>query len=112
MQINHTWTVQTIYTRNIEGDAADVVTAVEYLLTTASGDLTVITAGTQFVGLPGDAFKAYTELTEAEVVAWVWAAIGEQRRWELETRAAQRLLDQVQAAAVKFVPWLPEPTGG
>lgn len=112
MQITHTWTVPTLYTRNISGEAADTVTAVEFLITTSADGLeSVTTSGTELLGQPGDTFTAYADVSEADVLAWLWAVMGS-RRAELERRAAHRLLEQVQASAVKFVPWLPEPTGG
>lgn len=112
MQINHTWTVQTLYTRNMEGQPADVVTAIEYLLTTSAEGLTsVTTSGTELLDSPSDSFKAYADLSEAETLAWLDAVMGN-RKAELERRAAHRLLEQVAQSSVKFVPWVSEPSGG
>jgi hypothetical protein len=68
-----TWKIESMSVKPQEGSYTDVVVTAAWRCIDSSGEFTASNYGSVgFVG-PGDSFVPYQDLTEDEVLGWVWA---------------------------------------
>ena len=95
-----TWTIA-----NLERNTADGGVIVAHWRATAQdGDYTASAYGT--VGFTPDpsaaSFIPYADLTEADVLAWVWGSVDKD---EMEANLAAQIADQKAPATQSGLPW-------
>jgi hypothetical protein len=108
MSIANTWKVVRLDAYPEYEGQDDVVFTVHWTLTGDDGEgHTGFTYGSHNVSLVvTDGFTPFADLTEAEVLGWVHAEMGEDRVAELEASVAQQIADQINPPVVSPpLPW-------
>lgn len=107
MTITNTWNVvQMDAYPEYEGET-DVVFTVHWTLTGTDGTYVGSVYGSTGVSLDeGAAFTPYADLTLAQVVGWVQAALGPEQVASFEANVAQQIADQINPPVVTPpLPW-------
>ena len=107
MAIINTWTVRQMDTFvEYEGEP-NVVFAVHWSLTGTDGAYTASLGSAIGVSfLPDTIFTPYADITEAQAIAWVHEALGEEAVTEYEATVAQQIADQIDPPVVSPpLPW-------
>ena len=68
-----TWSVTAMDCRPTEGDLTDVVYNVHWTCAGVDGEFNGSVYSTCSVPGPGDPFTPYTDLTQEQVLGWIWA---------------------------------------
>jgi hypothetical protein len=100
MAITYNWTIA-----NLEHNVADGgVIVAHWRVTAEDGEYTASAYGTAgFTPDPTAAgFVPYADLTEADVLAWVWGSVDKD---EMEANLAQQIADQKAPATQSGLPW-------
>jgi hypothetical protein len=107
MAITNTWAVVQMDAYPEEDGETDVVFNVHWTLTGTDGTYSGSVYGSQGVAIDPDApFTPYADLTEAQVVGWVQAALGEEQVASYEANVAQQIADQINPPVVTPpLPW-------
>ena len=107
MPITNTWAVVQMDAYPEEDGEQDVVFNVHWTLTGTDGTYTGSVYGSQGVSIDPDApFTPYDQLTEAQVIGWVQAAMGEEQVASYEANVAQQIADQIDPPVVTPpLPW-------
>lgn len=109
MAITNTWgVVQMDCYPEYDGET-DVVFTVHWTLNGTDGTYNGSVYGSVGVTLDsGSAFTPYADLTEAQVIGWVQAALGEEQVAAYEANVAQQIADQIDPPVVTPpLPWAP-----
>ena len=107
MAITNTWAVvQMDCYPELDGDT-DVVFTVHWTLTGVNGDYSGSVYGSQAVALdPTAPFTPYDDLTEAQVIGWVQAAMGAEQVAAYEANVAGQIANQINPPVVTPpLPW-------
>ena len=107
MAITNTWAVvQMDCYPELDGDT-DVVFTVHWTLTGVDGDYSGSVYGSQAVTLdPSAPFTPYADLTEAQVIGWVWGAMGAEQVAAYEANVAGQIANQINPPVVTPpLPW-------
>jgi hypothetical protein len=106
MPITNTWTITKLDCYPQQGENTDVVFTSHWTLEATDGTHTGRTYGIASVTYDeNEPFVPYAELTEAQVLSWTLAALGEAQITVAETEVAQQI--QVQANPPSVTPPLP-----
>jgi hypothetical protein len=107
MSITYTWSVMQMDCYPQEGGETDVVFNVCWTLTGTEAGFTGFVYGAQTVPAPGGSnFTPYDQLTEAQVIGWVVAAMGPEQVAALEANIATQINDQIAPPVVTPpLPW-------
>ena len=107
MTITNTWAVVQMDAYPEEDGETDVVFNVHWTLTGTDGTYSGSVYGSQGVNIDPDApFTPYADLTEAQVIGWVQAALGEEQVASYEANVAQQIADQIDPPVVTPpLPW-------
>lgn len=107
MTIVKTWAINKMEAYPEYGGQADVVSCIHWTLTATDGIHQTQIYGSHSMNLDLDApFTPYGELTEAQVVGWVFAGIGAEQAAVFEANVEQQLLDVVNPPVVSPpLPW-------
>jgi hypothetical protein len=100
MATTYNWTIA-----NLEHNVADGgVIVAHWRVTAEDGDYTASAYGTAGFTPDPDAagFVPYADLTEADVLAWVWGSVDKD---EMEANLAQQIEDQKAPATQSGLPW-------
>jgi hypothetical protein len=100
MATTYNWTIA-----NLEHNVADGgVIVAHWRVTAEDGDYTASAYGTAGFTPDPDAagFVPYADLTEADVLAWVWASVDKD---EMEANLAKQIEDQKAPATQSGLPW-------
>ena len=77
MAITYTWTVTNMSV--LQTPEPDFVVRANWLCSGVDGEYSAsIDASSSFTDVEGGTFTAYSDLTEAEVLAWIWAKDGKE----------------------------------
>ena len=68
-----TWKIENMIVKPQDGSYTDVVVTAAWRCSASDGDKTASNYGSMGFAGPGDNFVAYSDLTENEVLGWVWA---------------------------------------
>lgn len=98
-----TWTVESMQTAPQENSLADVVKTVCWLCSDTDGVNEVRRGGKTDVLVDGPNFTPYDQLTQAQVIAWVQAALGPQEVASIEADL-QAQLAYVAAPPIVILP--------
>ncbi len=107
MPITNTWTITRLDCYPQQGENTDVVFTTHWTLEATDGTHTGRTYGIASVALDeGAPFTPYDELTEAQVVSWTLAALGETKIANIEAEVARQIQDQANPPSVTPpLPW-------
>jgi len=107
MTITNTWAVVQMDAYPEYEDETDVVFNVHWTLVGTDGTYNGSVYGSVGVSLDeGSTFTPYADLTEAQVIGWVQAALGEEQVASYEANVAQQIADQIDPPVVTPpLPW-------
>ena len=109
-----TWDVASLDATKTVGSLSDVVTAVHWTAsdseTVGSGDSAVVHTGYRYgsIGLAeadSGSFTAYADITKANAIAWVKAALGSDEVTAIETSIAAQITESKTPTKTSGVPW-------
>lgn len=99
-----TWKIENMIVKPQDGSHTDVVVTAAWRCSDSSGEFTASNYGSMGFASPGDDFVAYPNLTEADVLGWVWANGVDKA--EVEANVARELDMLVNPPVVaKPLPW-------
>jgi hypothetical protein len=101
------WHIVSIECKPLEGTLSNVATVAHWTLSDTDGELTASVYGSQSLpeADPAD-FTPYEDLTEATVVSWVQAAMGEEQVAAYEANVTAQLETLANPPVVSLpVPW-------
>jgi hypothetical protein len=102
-----TWKIESMIVKPQDGSHTDVVVTAAWRCSDSSGEFTASNYGSMGFASPGDDFVAYPDLTEADVLGWVWANGVDKA--EVEANVARELDMLVNPPTVtKPLPWSAE----
>lgn len=100
------WTVTSMITALQADGQTNVVQSVDWLCTDSDGTNTAIRGGTTVMAPPGPQFTPYDQLTEAQVIGWVQAALTAEQVASIEVDLADQLAYmQAPPVAALPLPW-------
>lgn len=107
MAVTNTWGIAQMDAYPEYEGQTDVVFTVHWTLTGVDGDHTGYVYGSVGVTLDeGSAFTPYDQLTEAQVIGWVQAALGEEQVAAYEANVAQQIANAMNPPVVSpALPW-------
>lgn len=107
MAVSYSWNVQQMDAYPEYDGETDVVFNVHWTLAGIDGTYQGYAYGTQGVTLDeGSDFTPYEDLTEAQVIGWVQAAMGAEQVAALEANVAKQIEDQINPPVVTPpLPW-------
>jgi predicted sugar kinase len=108
MAITNTWgVIQMDAYPELEGNV-NVVFTLHWTLSATDGTYSGRVYGTVGVSLEEDAtFTPYADLTKAQVIGWVKAALGEEQVATYESNVAQQIANQITPPVVTpTLPWI------
>jgi hypothetical protein len=109
-----TWTIEQNWVKPVEGSKTDVVVTSTYrckaskTVGTGDGAKTYIGTvdGASSFAPPSGSFTAYPDLTEAQILGWIFAGGVDQAA--VETNVTQQINDQINPPVVTLpLPWVP-----
>jgi hypothetical protein len=99
-----TWKIEQMIVKPQDGSHSDVVVTAAWRCTAVDGEYSASNYGSMGFAAPGDTFTAYADLTEDDVLGWVWANGVDKA--EVEANVARELDMQVNPPTVKKdLPW-------
>ena len=107
MATTYTWSINALDCYPEVGGNTDVVFTVHWTMTGEEAGFSGSVYGTVGVTLDPDApFTAYADLTEAQVIGWVQAAMGAEQVAACEANVAGQINEQVAPSVVTpALPW-------
>ena len=104
------WTVSTMERTLTDDDLSDVVTTLHWQLIDSETVDEIVHSGRCYgtVGLEApdaDSFTAYTDISEADAIAWAKAAIGEEQVEAYEASVASQIELSKNPVSAAGVPW-------
>jgi hypothetical protein len=107
MATTYTWTVDAMSV--LQTPQPDFVVRVQWTCAGVDGGTTAELSGTQgFDDVEGDTFTPYANLTEAEVLAWVWEAMGDNGKENIEASVNGMIQSEINppvAPTGEPLPW-------
>lgn len=98
------WKIESMVVKPQEGSYTDCVVTAAWRCTASDGEHSASNYGSMGFASPSGDFIAYPDLTEAEVLGWVWANGVDKD--EVEANVARELDAQVNPPVVtKPLPW-------
>ena len=99
------WKIESMVVKPVDGSHTDVVVTAAWRCTASDGEHSASNYGSMGFASPSGAFIAYPDLTEADVLGWVWANGVDKA--EVEANVARELAAQVNPPVVaKPLPWV------
>ena len=101
-----TWTITSMMVKTAEAGHTDVVYLVDWLASDTDGANEARCGGQTEVPL-SDSFTPYGQLTEQQVLGWVWTTMGDEARFALEADLNFQILYMQQPPVVSPpLPWV------
>jgi len=98
------WKIENMVVKPVDGAYTDAVVTATWRCTAVEGDHSASNYGSMGFASPSGDFIAYPDLTEADVLGWVWANGVDKA--EVEANVARELEMQVNPPTVpKPLPW-------
>lgn len=99
--INYDWNCKTVDVKPTDGDLSNVVYNVHWIVTGSKGDVKVTSIGTKQVEVDEDVdFIDFNDLTNATVVGWVKAAMGEEEVDAIEAGLAANIAEKENPTSI------------
>jgi hypothetical protein len=100
-----TWKIESMIVKPQDGSHSDVVVTAAWRCTAVDGEYSASNYGSMGFAAPGDTFIAYPDLTEDDVLGWIYANGVDKS--EVEANVARELDMQVNPPTVpKPLPWV------
>jgi hypothetical protein len=100
-----TWKIESMVVKPVDGSHTDVVVTACWRCTAVDGDHSASNYGSMGFASPTGDFIAYPDLTEADVLGWVWANGVDKA--EVEANVAAELVALANPpVVVKPLPWI------
>lgn len=100
-----TWSIQSMMVKTQESGQTDVVYLVDWLASDTDGVNEARRGGKTEVPM-SDNFTPYADLTEQQVLGWVWAAMGDEAKAALEANLNMQIVYMQQPPVVSLpLPW-------
>jgi hypothetical protein len=101
-----TWAVQSMMVKTQESGQSDVVYLVDWLASDTDGVNEARRGGQTEIPAPTGTFVPYDQLTEQQVLDWVWAQIGSDAKTAIETNLNMQIVYMQQPPVVSLpLPW-------
>lgn len=98
------WKIESMVVKPVDGAYTDCVVTAAWRCTAVDGDYSASNYGSMGFASPSGDFIAYADLTEADVLGWIWANGVDKA--EVEANVARELDMQVNPPTVpKPLPW-------
>ena len=98
------WKIENMVVKPVDGAYTDCVVTAAWRCTAVDGDHSASNYGSMGFASPSGDFIAYPDLTEADVLGWIWASGVDKA--EVEANVARELDAQVNPPVVsKSLPW-------
>ena len=98
------WKIENMIVKPVDGSYTDVVVTAAWRCTAVDGEHSAFNYGSMGFASPSGDFIAYPDLTEADVLGWIWANGVDKA--EVEANVARELDMQVNPPTVaKPLPW-------
>ena len=109
MSNSFNWVIEQLDCYPEQDGETDVVFTVHWRLNAQDGEYGATAYGTVGVSYaPGQPFTPYADLTEAQVVGWVQAALGAEQVAQMEAALAANIAAQINPPVVSPpLPWAP-----
>lgn len=109
MSDSFNWVIEQLDCYPEQDGETDVVFTVHWRLNAVDGEYGATAYGTVGVSYaPGQPFTPYADLTEAQVVGWVQAALGPEQVAQMEAALAANIAAQINPPVVSPpLPWAP-----
>lgn len=110
----YSWVIERLDCYPEQDGETDVVFTVHWRLNAQDGEYGATAYGTVGVSYaPGQPFTPYADLTEAQVVGWVQAALGAEQVAQMEAALAANIAAQINPPVVSPpLPWAPAAQNG
>ena len=107
--LTYAWVIEQLDCYPEQDGETDVVFTVHWRLNAQDGEYGATAYGTVGVSYaPGQPFTPYADLTEAQVVGWVQAALGAEQVAQMEAALAANIAAQINPPVVSPpLPWAP-----
>ena len=101
-----TWIVQSMMVKTQESGQADVVYLVDWLASDTDGVNEARRGGQIEIPAPTGTFIPYDQLTEQQVLDWVWASIGSDSKTAIDANLNMQIVYMQQPPVVSLpLPW-------
>ena len=101
-----TWNVVSLDATKTVGSLSDVVTTVHWTASDTEGDHSGSAYGSVTLAeADSGSFTAYADITKANAIAWVKAALGSDEVTRIETGIAAQITESKTPTAAAGVPW-------
>jgi len=102
-----TWTVQSMLIKPQEHGRQDVVSLVDWLASDTDGVNEACRGGQTEIATTSGPFTTYDQLTEQQVLEWVWQQIGEDSKAAVEADLAAQILEMQNPSTAQLpLPWV------
>lgn len=106
MSVMTIWTIQSMLVKPQESGRTNVVYLVDWLASNTDGVNEVWRGGQIEIPAPTETFIPYDQLTEQQVLNWVWAQIGSDAKTAIETNLNRQIVYMQQPPVVSLpLPW-------
>jgi len=99
------WTVSAMDYNVSQDGHTNVVTVVHWRVSKTVGEHSAESYGSVGLEAPGDSFIAWENVTEANVLAWTQAALGEEQVAALEASLNAQIAEQATPTTGTGLPW-------
>jgi hypothetical protein len=104
MAIQTTWSIQWMECEKQEGSYTDVVVTAGWICQATGGGFSSSTNGTSTFTAPSGSFTPYPDLTQDQVLSWVWA--GGVNKSAVEAQQTATVQSQIDSSIVSLpLPW-------
>ena len=99
------WKIDTAEYLVASGERSNVITSVHWRVTKTVGEHSAGSYGSAGLEAPGDTFIAWADVTEATLLAWVQAELGEEMIASMEASLDAQIAEQATPTRGSGVPW-------
>ena len=102
--INYNWNCKTVDVKPTDGDLSNVVYNVHWIVEASKGEISATSIGTKQIEVDEDVdFIDFNDLTNATVVGWVKAAMGEEEVEAIEAGLAANIAEKENPTSITMI---------
>jgi len=101
-----TWVIEQLETYAERNGRAKVISKLHWRLVGSEGGRTASCYGSSVIAEPGNAFTPFEAVTEAQVIGWLEAALGEDDVAAYRETVSKQLVGSLAPAASPSLPWV------
>ena len=99
------WKIESTQYNVSQDGHSNVITTVHWRVTKTVGEYSAGSYGSTGLEAPGDTFIAWADVTEATLLAWIQAEIGEEWTASMEASLDAQIAEQATPTTGSGVPW-------